>query len=255
LQTLHSRSVVKEIINPDHESRTGRLFPMSKFSRFVVAGTHVLVFIARWIGHIAKLVILAAILWGAGFVVFAEMITDEPSGITGEAEGIVALTGGEARVAAAIGLLSEGKAKRLLISGVNPSTTREQLVHLNPQSAKLFRCCIDLDWNAQDTIGNAEETAGWTRRMHFKSLIVVTSSYHMPRSLVELRRELPDVDLIPYPVKPRAFEGGEWWTHPAGLRLLLSEYIKMFPALARFAASRLDSHRPGTAKAGAMYTE
>jgi uncharacterized SAM-binding protein YcdF (DUF218 family) len=224
---------------------------MSLMTCFIKGGTHGLVYAVQWIGHLAKLAVVMAMVFGIGFLVFADCIDDEPAEVLGNAEGIVALTGGEARIAAAIGLLSNGHGKRLLISGVNPSTTREQLSRLNPKSEMQFRCCIDLDWNALDTIGNAEETAAWVRRRGFKSLIVVTSSYHMPRSLIELRRELPDVTLIPYPVKPRSFEKGEWWTHPAGLRLLLSEYIKMFPALAHFAASRLTSGDGGVSSSRA----
>jgi uncharacterized SAM-binding protein YcdF (DUF218 family) len=224
---------------------------MSLMTYFIRGGTHGLVFAAQWLGHLAKLVIVAAVIFGIGFLLFADFIKDEPAEVIGKADGIVALTGGEARISAAIRLLSDEHGKRLLISGVNPSTTREQLIRLNPKSAGQFRCCIDLDWNALDTIGNAEETAAWVRRRGFKSLIVVTSSYHMPRSIIELRRELPDVELIPYPVKSRAFEKGEWWTHPAGLRLLLTEYLKLFPTLVRFAASRVFSGDGGVSSSRA----
>jgi uncharacterized SAM-binding protein YcdF (DUF218 family) len=97
----------------------------------------------------------------------------------------------------------------------------------------LFRCCIDVGHVARDTIGNADETGQWARERRFKSLIVVTASYHMPRSLAELRRKLPDVELIPYPVQPRNVHVNAWWAHPGTMQLLVMEYLKFMPAFAR----------------------
>jgi uncharacterized SAM-binding protein YcdF (DUF218 family) len=71
------------------------------------------------------------------------------------------------------------------------------------------------------------------RERRFKSLIVVTADYHMPRSLAELRRKLPDVELIPYPVQPRNVHVNAWWAHPGTLQLLLSEYAKFMPSFLR----------------------
>lgn len=181
------------------------------------------------------LLALAAVLavFAAGFFAFWAQIERAPNAQIGRADGIVALTGGEARIPEAIKLLSQGKGRRLLISGVNPSTTRKELAVLTPNSAHLFRCCVDVDKVAQDTIGNADETSAWVRQRRFRSLIVVTASYHMPRSLAELRRTLPEVELIPYPVQPRNVHVNSWWTHPGTLQLLLLEYMKFMPAFAR----------------------
>ncbi|MDX2265481.1 MAG: YdcF family protein [Hyphomicrobiales bacterium] len=188
---------------------------------------------------------LAGALAGAfvvGFLVFTgvvERAAERQASALRPADGIVALTGGESRVSVAVGLLSRAYGKRLLISGVHPSTSRFHLIRLNPQNAALFRCCIDLDKNALDTAGNAYETAAWARRRGFRSLIVVTSIYHMPRSLMELRRVLPDAVLIPYPVRSPNFDTERWWSHPPSLRLMLAEYLKLFPSLARYAADRV----------------
>jgi uncharacterized SAM-binding protein YcdF (DUF218 family) len=186
-----------------------------------------------------RLTAWALALFVGGFLVFAGLIAAAKPRTAERAEGIVVLTGGKERISAALKLLSRGYAKRLLISGVNPSTSRFQLIRLNPQNAALFRCCIDLDKVAENTSGNAVETARWTRRHGFKSLIVVTSSYHMPRSLIELRRELPDVTLIAHPVTPSGFEGEKWWTDASSFRILASEYVKIIPSLARYLMSRL----------------
>jgi uncharacterized SAM-binding protein YcdF (DUF218 family) len=169
----------------------------------------------------------------AGFVLFSFVIVDGRSGYVDEADAIVVLTGGEARIPEAVRLLGEGKGRRLLISGVNPATKRGELARLAPNSKKLFRCCIDVGHEARDTPGNADETRQWVRDRGFKSLIVVTASYHMPRSLAELRRALPDTRLIPYAVNPSNVHIDEWWAHRGTLRLLVSEYVKFVPAFLR----------------------
>lgn len=200
--------------------------------------------LARLLQIAARLVAVALSVLFIGFIVFAGLVIRGPLPDLPRADGIVALTGGEARISEALKLLSQRYGKRLLISGVNRSTTRSELIHLNPASAELFTCCIDLDQHALDTIGNAEQTAAWMRKRGFKSLIVVTSSYHMPRSLIELRRELPDIELIPYPVTPPTFEVNRWWAHPPSLKLLVSEYVKLLPSLIRYAASRFFAEGP-----------
>ncbi len=199
----------------------------------------------------ARLTGLAAAVFFIGFLVFADMVQKAPQADPARAEAIVVLTGGEARIPEALKLLQRGYAKRLLISGVNPSTTKLELIRLNPDNASLFKCCVDLDRNAVNTVSNAEETARWARDAGFASLIVVTSSYHMPRSLIELRRELPDVELIPYSVHSSSVDMERWWEHPLSLRILISEYLKLFPSLVRLAAARLLSSPAGEAAVNA----
>jgi uncharacterized SAM-binding protein YcdF (DUF218 family) len=185
--------------------------------------------VKRIVGYCIALTIVAFI---AGFGVFCRIVARSPGHIH-NADGIVALTGGEARIPTAVRLLADGKAKRLLISGVNPSTTRRELIRLVPDSKTWFRCCIDVDRVARDTISNANETKDWVEKRQFHSIIVVTASYHMPRSLAELRRAMPDTDLYPYPVVPRSVNLKSWWTDKDALLLLMSEYVKFLPTLSR----------------------
>jgi uncharacterized SAM-binding protein YcdF (DUF218 family) len=187
----------------------------------------------------ARLASLAAAVLFIGFLVFAGMVQKRSQDDPARAEAIVVLTGGEARIPEALKLLKRGYAKRLLISGVNPATTKLELIRLNPENASLFKCCVDLDRKAINTVSNAEETARWARDAGFRSLIVVTSNYHMPRSLIELRRELPDVELVSYPVHSASMDMERWWGHPLSLRILISEYLKLFPSLIRLATHRL----------------
>ena len=184
-----------------------------------------------------------------GFVLFVRSIDGKNANSIAEpADGIVALTGGELRIAQALKLLAQGKGRRLLITGVHPATNRRVLKEIAPKHGPLFECCIDIDHGARNTIGNAKAARDWATAKDFRSVIVVTSSYHMPRSLVELRRALPGLKLVPHPVTPRNFRIDAWWAYPGTMRLLFSEYLKLIPAMARFCFSELGRRMtPGTA--------
>lgn len=182
---------------------------------------------------------LLLVLFASGFVVFAFAAAAGPNGTPPTADGIVALTGGEDRIDEAMRLLAEGKAGRMLITGVNRRTTRSALERLAPNSHRLFECCIDIGYWAKDTVGNAAEAQAWVHARQFGSVIVVTSSYHMPRSLVELRRVMPGVLLFPHPVVPPNLKLRNWWSDPVTARLLFVEYVKLLPAAVRLAASRM----------------
>lgn len=172
-----------------------------------------------------------------GFLVFASSATRRVLQPSGSADAIVVLTGGsEGRIDAGMKLLRRGLGERLLISGVNRKLKRDELFAQLDQPAP---CCIDLGYEALDTVGNAAEASRWAARHDFKRLIVVTSSYHMPRSLNELALAMPDVELLAHAVRPRAFSEGAWWLRPGAARILLSEYLKLIPSYARLVLHRM----------------
>ena len=84
-----------------------------------------------------------------------------------------------------------------------------------PDFTRCLACCVDLDYSAQNTLGNAVETRRWAMDRGLHSLIVVTSSYHMPRAMAELANQLPDVALIPYPVVSDKLRIEPWWSNIA----------------------------------------
>jgi uncharacterized SAM-binding protein YcdF (DUF218 family) len=170
---------------------------------------------------------------GAGFYVFVRELPVSEVRTTRSADGIVVLTGGALRIADAVELLAENRGKRLLISGVNPATRTEELRKQIPDFARLAECCIDLGRDAQNTAGNAVETAAWARKHGFRSLLVVTSAWHMPRALLELEREMPDISLVAYPVITDRMREQSWWSDPQTARLLVFEYLKYLATLAR----------------------
>lgn len=174
----------------------------------------------------------------AGLYIFAGKVQSLiPSSAT-RADAIVVLTGGEDRVATGIELVTSGRGRRLLISGVHPSTGSRDLRRLVGGNTA-FRCCVDLGHDAIDTSGNAVEARDWAATWGFRSLIVVTSNYHMPRSLAEFAREMPEVKLIPYPIRSRTYQLESWWQHQPTARLVVGEYLKFLASTARLAVSRV----------------
>jgi uncharacterized SAM-binding protein YcdF (DUF218 family) len=131
----------------------------------------------------------------AGFFWFAEHVPSSGPGIDQRADGIVVLTGAASRIPDAIELLASGRGERLLITGVHRATSASEIARLTPLYEKFFQCCVDLDRSALNTLGNATETRRWVNERGFRSLIVVTSNWHMPRAMVELEHQLPDVDV------------------------------------------------------------
>lgn len=184
---------------------------------------------------------LGIVFVAAGFGLFVLRVETAEAKKTATADGVVVLTGGPERIADAVDLLAAGRGKRLLITGVNPSTRVAELARLTPRHGPVYSCCVDIDHSATNTIENAVETRRWARSRNFHSLIVVTSAYHMPRAMAELEHQLPDVTLVPYPVVTDRQRTDPWWSHPATARTLAFEYVKYVAALVR---TRLESSPP-----------
>jgi uncharacterized SAM-binding protein YcdF (DUF218 family) len=185
--------------------------------------------------RLVRLALLAsavfAVLFAIGFGVFLFAVPKEEVALRRNADGIVVLTGGASRIEDAIELLASGRGQRLLITGVHRMTSEREIARLKPGNAKVFACCVDLDRSALNTIGNATETKRWVHERGFRSIIVVTSSYHMPRAMAELSHQLPDISLIPFPVVTDQLRAN--WSNGPTLRLLFWEYVKYTVAVVR----------------------
>jgi uncharacterized SAM-binding protein YcdF (DUF218 family) len=183
---------------------------------------------------LVALLVVAAI-WTAGLLAFAARVAREaPPEAVPQADGIVALTGAsDARIQEAMDLLAANKGRRVLVSGVNRTVTREELRQLTHAPSRLYECCVDLGFDAENTLGNAQEIAAWARAKSFRSLIVVTSDYHMPRSMLEIRGALPGVQLVGYPTVTPSLDARRWWRTGTGARRMALEYCKYLVVFAR----------------------
>jgi uncharacterized SAM-binding protein YcdF (DUF218 family) len=170
----------------------------------------------------------AALALMLGFWGFAQSVNQAaPPDPFPEADAIVTLTGGSLdRLTTGMNLLAAGHGRRLLVSGVNPKVTDEQIAEMLHGGKYLFRCCVDVGRRAEDTLGNAAETAAWAERNGFRTVIVVTDNYHMPRSLSELKLAMPGVKLVPYPVSARISRDGVWQNDVGAAARLAGEYVK-----------------------------
>lgn len=188
----------------------------------------------RWVARrlIMAGILVIAVLFG-GFLWFVNSVSSlkAPDGV--KADAIVVLTGGYLRIEQALGLLRDGAGQRLLISGAHPSTTPAQIRRVTQASPDLFTCCVDIGYDAIDTIGNANEITRWIHDHGYKSVLVVTNNYHMLRSLHELRRADPVTEFIPYPVVSSDLTRKAWFTEPDVLRTMLGEYGKVVLAILR----------------------
>lgn len=174
---------------------------------------------------------LVVVLWGVGLTRFIEAIPRVEPETGAKADAVVVLTGGEQRLEAGFRLLREGRGAHLFVSGVNGDVRPEDLhalavLHGSTPENSMPRCCVELGFEAQNTKGNAEEIAAWARARDAKSLIMVTSNYHMQRAYLELRAALPEVRVHQHAVIARTVMLGTLWRWPSSLALLVGEYHK-----------------------------
>ena len=177
------------------------------------------------------------VFWFAGLVWFATPPHVEEEPVTTDA--IVVLTGGSQRLQSGIELLLEGKGRMLFVSGVNQEVELNELLRVAGNPPEWIACCIALGHEADNMVGNARETAQWMGQQGFRSLRLVTAWYHMPRSLLEFDRAMPETEIIAHPVFPEQVRQQHWWTSRGTAALLVSEYGKYLGALVRPVLERL----------------
>ncbi len=183
--------------------------------------------------YFAIVVFVAGTAWFGGLVWFSASLPrgiDDPYTVT---DGIVVLTGGTERIETGVLLLEARRARKLLLSGAGVGWHRDGIEEISGRIPELFSCCIVIDHEAKDTVGNATATAKWVHKEGYKSIRVVTANYHMPRSLIELGYAIPRIQLIPHPVMPGHVHLDNWWLWPGTASLLAREYSKFLVSFFR----------------------
>ena len=184
----------------------------------------------------AAVLSLAALLlcgWLWGLFLFVDRIPETVEDETLHTDAIVVLTGGSLRLEKGFELLSAKMADRLLVSGVDKGIPLEELLKVAGLEPSELECCITLGYMAEDTGSNAIESAIWIRSNGISSIRLVTSSYHMPRSLLEFHATVPGLTIIPHPVFPENVMVHEWWARPGTAGLVIAEYNKYLLAATR----------------------
>jgi uncharacterized SAM-binding protein YcdF (DUF218 family) len=178
-----------------------------------------------------------ALVWIVGLVVFAESLPRAVEDPASDTEAVVVLTGGSRRLAVGLEILAEGRAKKLFVSGVHQDVVKTELAGHEPKIQALIACCMALGYSASDTIGNAAETASWMAKEGFRSLRLVTSGYHMPRSLIEFRHAMPGTRIVAHPVFQANVRQEAWWRWPGTAELIAVEFNKYLLAWLRLELS------------------
>ncbi len=170
---------------------------------------------------------MLVLLYCAGLLRFADALPSTVADATSETDAIVVLTGGSQRLTSAFELLADKRARWLFVSGVNRETDLARVPGAAALTPEVLACCVVIGRAADDTIGNAAETAAFARSHAIASLRLVTASYHMPRSLLELKRALPGVRIIAHPVFPTGFRQDDWYNKyiAARVRHALADFV------------------------------
>jgi len=181
----------------------------------------------RRLGWLAAAVV---VLWLGGLGWFVASSLSHRADPATRTDAIVVLTGGRLRLEAGLALFAAGTAKKLFISGVNQRVDRHALLRALGPAAESAACCIVLGRAADDTFGNARETAAWMHAEGYRSLRLVTSWYHMPRSLLEFGRAMPGIAIVAYPVFAQHPDPEHWWGWHGAALLVVGEYAKYLAA-------------------------
>jgi len=188
--------------------------------------------------HVVILLLFIGSFWVGGLVWFAGQLPRDLENATSRTDAIVVLTGGSGRLQQGLDLLASDLAEKLFVSGVYHGVDVQELLKISRATPEEIECCIALGYEADNTRGNALETARWLDGEGYGSMRLVTASYHMPRSLLEFRRIMPDVGIIAHPVFSENYHQDDWWRWPGSARLLVSVYNKYLIALIAGPSSR-----------------
>ena len=169
------------------------------------------------------------LIWVAGFEAFNYKINNFEKISATKTDAIVVLTGGRNRLKEAVKLLNANRAEKMFISGVFKDTSLRELQ--NREDVEIFNSDkVTLDKKSTNTVENAKETSEWIKKNKINSIYLVTSNYHMPRSMAEFRRYNPKLEIVPYPVYSEKISH-KWWKNWHSFSLLASEYNKFLYVL------------------------
>ena len=168
------------------------------------------------------LIILSILSFIFGFIKFFSLIKNFKTSENVNIQGIAVLTGGKGRISEAIKVFRENPLSYLLISGVDKNIDIEEIIPneflINPR--------VSIDKNSETTLDNADEIVKWSQKNSIKNIIIVTSDYHLPRSMLILANRGNDLTFYPHPVASSIYLEKNLFKDTKILKFLLEEYFK-----------------------------
>tara|TARA_B100000287_G_scaffold329982_1_gene314543 strand:- start:7738 stop:8322 length:585 start_codon:yes stop_codon:yes gene_type:complete len=140
--------------------------------------------------------------------------------------GIVVLTGGKSRIEKGLDLLLKGYGNKLFISGVFMPSEIQTKFSLEREKSKLIQCCVFFGEKATNTLENAYEVNKWLEENdQISSIILVSSYYHLPRSIMIFEKKIkPNIKIFPVPAVVERNIKDQPFFH---IKLIVSEYLKV----------------------------
>ena len=186
------------------------------------------------------LFIIGLVIWVGGFSYYNYYIVNLKPAVVSKIDATVVLTGGSKRIAKGLNLITKDDSKHLFISGVDAGVTVDDLVR-GSKGSSLEKDKVELGYEAQNTRENAEESISWIKQNDYKSIRLITSNYHVPRSLLEFHELMPDLQIFIYPVEPDFFANHSRVTSFRKFVVLFREYNKLLVAIGRISYLKLRS--------------
>lgn len=178
----------------------------------------------RFLLRSISILLFVGIIWLSGFCLFNRKINSYEIDYKTKTDAIIALTGGKNRIAESIKILNEGLSDKLFISGVSEKTSIKDIQRVAGIKA-LDESKITLGKKAHNTIENASETFEWIKANKVNSIRLVTSYYHIPRSMQEFKLYGLRKKITPHPVYSQNVVH-DWWKNWGTFKLIASEYNK-----------------------------
>lgn len=173
----------------------------------------------------------AVFLWFVGLAVFNRYINSYENDRETKTDAIIALTGGRNRIKEAASLLNEGYSSTLFISGVEKGVSFNEIANVQKLDIHSGNEVI-IERASKNTVENAIKTNEWIKDNNIKSIRLVTSNYHMPRSVLEFKSQNAGVKIILNPVYSDKVSD-KWWKNWGSFVLIASEYTKFIIVYAK----------------------
>ena len=159
---------------------------------------------------------------------------------------VVILTGGTNRIKEGFEVIYKLDKKsitnlKVLVSGTGKGFSKLSLQEkLNPGfDLRLIECCVELDSVSQNTYSNAIETSKWVSKNNIEEILLITSNYHIPRSILEFQNKMPNLKILYYPIIPKKHQINKWLKSFETFSLIFIEYCKYIIANVRIKTLRI----------------